>query len=304
MEFTMNQSVASLELIEERTFTARLHDRNITGLAVESAWEGFTKFRHSASGLHLIVLDAEKRVVSGSPSLMSSLGLVTEEHFVTVAETTLPNGRIVPAFKYAKYPASKDDSGALQLSASAKPWVSVSFSDAAAACAAAGYQLARESQELAIRLQVVQQAENWTGGAVGVGKVFQGLHKGTVRSAQAADYVSDDPEERSWHVLANGEKVYGLAGNIYTHVYDDVQGDSRGLCTRIADDSPSLTTAPYPSCVNGMGYRPDGARDWSGGALIRGGFWIVGDDAGVFGLNHAYPSYASDYVGFRCTKTL
>jgi hypothetical protein len=302
METAMNQP-AALELIEERTFTARLNDRNITGLAVESAWEGFTKFRHAASGLHLIVLDAEKRVVSGSPSLMSSLGLVAEEHFVTVAETVLPNGFVVPAFKYAKYPASKDDSGALQLSASAKPWVNVSFSAAAAACAAAGYELARESQELAIRLQVMRQPENWTGGAVGIGKVFQGLHKGTVRSAQTADYVSDDPEERSWHVLANGEKVYGLAGNIYTWTSDDVQGDSNGLCTRLADDSPSLIVAPYASGQFGMGWRPDGARDWSGGALIRGGYWYVGADAGVFRLNCAYPSDAGVIVGFRCTKT-
>jgi hypothetical protein len=303
METAMNQP-AALELIEERTFTARLNDRNITGLAVESAWEGFTKFRHATSGLHLIVLDAEKRVVSGSPSLMSNLGLVSDEHFVTVPETLLPNGRIVPAFKYAKYPASKDDNGALQLSASAKPWVNVNFNAAAAACSAVGYELARESQELAIRLHVVQQAENWTGGAVGIGKVFQGLHKGTVRSAQTADYVSDDPEERSWHVLTNGEKVYGLAGNIYTWTSDDVQGDSNGLCTRLADDSPSLIVAPYASGQFGMGWRPDGARDWSGGALIRGGYWNDGDNAGVFRLGYATPSYAVDFVGFRCTKTL
>jgi hypothetical protein len=294
---------AALELIEERTFTARLHDRNITGLAVESSWEGFTKFRHATSGLHLIVLDGEKRVVTGSPALLSSLGLLVDEHFVTVPETTLPNGRVVPSFKYSRYPASKGADGKLVLSASAKPWININFSEAGAACEAAGYQLARESQELAIRLNVVQQDANWTGGKVGEGSVYQGLHLGTVSSAQAADYVSDNPDERSWHVLSTGEKVYGLAGNIWTWTFDDVQGNEKGLVAgHIETDSISLTSAPYPSREKGMGYRTDGGSDWSGNALVRGGYWSDEDDAGVFRLGDGWPDRRYGVVGFRCTK--
>ncbi|MFD2271372.1 hypothetical protein ACFS07_10230 [Undibacterium arcticum] len=51
-----------------------------------------------------------------------------------------------------------------------------------------------------------------------------------------------------------------------------------------------------------MGYRPDSARDWSGGALIRGGCWRSDDCAGAFSLNHDWPDIDYDRVGFRCTK--
>lgn len=296
----MNQA-ANLTLTEERTFTAHLHGQKITGLEVAGEWEGFTKFAQPASGLHLIVLMAEARVVTGSPSFMSSLGMVADEHFVTVPDTTLPDGRFVPSFQYAKYPCAKSADGKALLSPSEKPWVNINYNAAVAACAAAGYQLSRESQELAIRHNVAQQPINWTSGGVGEGKVFQGLHKGSVNSAQAADYVSDNSEERSWHELSNGERVYGLAGNIYTWVHDDVQGDELGLTGKIAADSPSLA-APYPSREKGMGYRPDGASDWSGRALVRGGYWYSGENAGVFCLGSVWPGGDGGYVGFRCTK--
>lgn len=226
-----------------------------------------------------------------------------EDHFVTVPDTTLPDGRFVPSFKYAKYPCSKGLDGKIVFDASPKPWVNINYHDAALECHTQGYQLSRETQELAIRLNVAQQDSNWTGGKVGVGKVCQGLHKGTVSSAQAADYSSDDPEERSWHWLSNGERVYGLAGNIWTWTFDDVQGNDQGVVAgRIAADSISLTTAPYPSEKKGMGYRPSGGADWSGHALIRGGYWHSGDDAGVFYLDGGWPGGGGNSVGFRCTK--
>jgi hypothetical protein len=223
--------------------------------------------------------------------------------WVTVPETVLPDGRVVPSFKFAKYPCSKGADGQIVLDASAKPWVNIKFTDAVSACQAAGYQLTRETQELAIRLNVAQQDINWTGGKVGEGKLYQGIHKGKVSSAQAADYVSDDPEERSWHQLSNGERVFGLAGNVYTWVFDDVQGNDQGIVAgRIAKDSISLTTAPYPSREKGMGWRPDSDASWSGTALVRGGCWVSGVGAGVFRLVSVWPDYVSVGLGFRCTK--
>ena len=53
-----------------------------------------------------------------------------------------------------------------------------------------------------------------------------------------------------------------------------------------------------------MGYHPDGARDWSGYALIRGGYWYSGSYAGVFYLNFDWPGNEDDSVGFRCTKPI
>ncbi|MRV72533.1 hypothetical protein GJ700_12515 [Duganella sp. FT92W] len=296
---------AALELIEERTFSARLNGHTVTGLQVAGTWEGLTKFHHPASSLHLIVRDSDKRLVDGSPTLMFALGLTEggNEHFVLVPETLLPNGTLVPAFLYARYPASKGDDGKLQLSPSAKPWVNVSYREAVAACADAGYQLARETQELAIRLNVVNQPGNWTGGAVGAGQVYQGLHLGKVSSAQAADFVSPEADERSWHVLSTGERVYGLAGNIHTWVFDDVQGDADGIVARRFDErSLSLVTPPYGSRQCGMGWRPDADANWSGRALVRGGYWNDGDYAGVFSLLSGSPDIRSGDVGFRCTK--
>jgi hypothetical protein len=227
-------------------------------------------------------------------------------HFVLVQQTTLQRADgtslVVPAFWYARYPASKGADGKLVHDISAKPWVSITFDQAGAAAEAAGMQLARETQELVVRQLICQQPENWTSGKVGEGAVYQGLHRGTVSSGQAADYQAAE-NERNWHVLPGGERVYGVAGNIYTYAFDDVQGDARGLVAgRMESKSISLTTAPYPSKEKGIGWRTSGGESWSGFALVRGGYWFDGDDAGVFCLSCMHPSYAGDLVGFRCTK--
>jgi hypothetical protein len=228
--------------------------------------------------------------------------IAVDEHSVLIPRTTLPGGLVVESFWYARYPASKGADGKLVHDISAKPWVNVSFADAGAAADAAGLQLVRESQELVVRHLICQEPENWTSGKVGEGSVYQGLHKGSVSSAQAADYQAAE-SERNWHVLPGGERVYGVAGNIWTWAHDDVQGDARGLVAdRMKADSISLTTAPYPSKEKGMGYRTSGGESWSGLALLRGGYWRDGGDAGVFGLGYAHPSFELDFVGFRCTK--
>jgi len=65
---------AAIRITEERTFSAELGGRTITGLAVASAWEGFTKYTDH-HGSHLIVLDAEQRVITGAGALLAKLGL-------------------------------------------------------------------------------------------------------------------------------------------------------------------------------------------------------------------------------------
>jgi hypothetical protein len=297
----MSKASAALTITEERTFSAQLGGRTVAGLAVADAWRGFTLYTN-AVGAELIVLDAEQRVVTGTPALLSTLGLLADEHFVLIPRTTLPGGLVVEAFWYARYPASKGADGKLVHDISAKPWVNVNFDQAGAAAEAAGLQLVRETQELAVRHLICQQPENWTSGKVGEGSVYQGLHRGTVSSAQPADYKAGD-DERNWHVLPGGERVYGVAGNVYTWTHDDVQGDERGLVAgRLKSDSISLTTAPYPSKEKGMGYRTVGDCDWSGLALFRGGFWYDGGDAGVFRLGCSRPRHSHVFVGFRCTK--
>jgi hypothetical protein len=224
--------------------------------------------------------------------------------FITVPEVTLPSGKVVPSFQIAQYIASRGPAGIPQSVADAMPWVEINYNDARKACAVAGYDLLAETRALAIAYDISQQDINWTGGKVGEGKIFQGIHKDNVSEAQAGTYESDDAEERRWHQLSNGERIYDFSGNCYTWVFDDVQGDENGLTGKIAADSISLTTAPYPSQEKGMGWRPDGEQNWSGVALVRGGCWGSGSRAGVFRLNYGYPEYRYDDVGFRCTKSL
>jgi hypothetical protein len=229
--------------------------------------------------------------------------LVANNAIVTVPATTLPNGQVVPSFEVGQYLCSKGPLDTPLINALAMPWVQINYQEAREACARAGMALITELQVLAIAHDIAQQPINWTGGAVGEGAIYQGLHKGSVHQAQHGDFVSDDPDERRWHQLSNGARVYDFAGNAYSWVFDDVQGDEQGLVAQpIAAESPSIATAPHPSRQKGMGWRPKAGAHRSGSALVRGGFWVDGDFAGVFSLGVVWPDHRPVYVGFRCTK--
>jgi len=286
-------------LHEEKTFTAAVGDRVVHNLALAGKWEGLQKLLDPA-GRFIILNDGA--VVKGSPALLHDLGLtVAVTGFITVPARTLSNGRLVPAFQVAQYLCGKGADGKAIISADTKPWVNINFESSKAACAAVGGALIIESQWLSIALDICEQDINWTGGKVGEGKVFQGLHRGTVSSAQPGTFESPHADERRWHQLSNGERIYDFAGNAFSWVFDDVQGDDKGLTGKIVENSLSLSIAPYPSEKYGMGYRPDGACDWSGHALLRGGCWDSGSHSGVFRLSYGWPGVDDDSVGFRCT---
>jgi len=227
----------------------------------------------------------------------------SQQNFITVPEVALPNGKVVPSFKVAQYLCSQSNTGDIAVNGASKPWVNISYHDAVSACKAQGFVLITELQALAIAHDIASQDINWTGGKVGEGSIYQGLHQWTANSAQAGDYISPNEAERRWHQLSNGERIHDFAGNAYTWVFDDVQGDECGLIAKpFAENSPSVTTAPYPRMEKGMGWYPRAGSDWSGGALIRGGCWGSKGDAGVFYLGGDWPGYAGGDVGFRCTK--
>lgn len=245
------------------------------------------------------------------PALAKDLRGIVNEHyqdkdeFVRVPETTLPNGTVVPRFLLGKYACSQSGIGTAIVTADRKPWRNINFHKAKQACSDAGYALITELQYLAIAYQITQQDANWTGGKVGDGEVYRGLHKGTVSEPQDGHYESSEPTERRWHVLANGERVFDISGNIYSWVFDDVQGNDNGIVAKkFAKDSPTATTAPYKSREHGIGDTSIGGGDWSGNALLRGGRWGSDDNAGVFSLNYDWPGSDGDIVGFRCTKRL
>ncbi len=228
---------------------------------------------------------------------------MSHQKFITVPAITLPNGVAMPSFQIGQYLCGEDPEGEVSISADIAPWTRINFSEAKRACATIGGKLITELEYLAIAHDIVQQDINWSGGKVGDGYVFQGLHLGTVREARPGSYVSPNEKERRWHQLSNGERIYDLAGNVYSWVFDDVQGDVHGIVAhRFAEDSPSITTAPYPSMRKGMGWRPDAGDNWAGYALARGGCWCGEDYAGVFRLNLGSPDRRRGIVGFRCTK--
>jgi len=225
--------------------------------------------------------------------------------FVTVPETELPNGTVVPSFQVGQYATSQSDDSKAIIVADRKPWVSINYHRANEAAAAAGYKLISELQWLSIAHNAVNVDANWTKGKVGEGKLFRGIRKGNVSSAQPGNFEPTDKKERRWITLSNGEKICDMNGNVFSWVFDDLHGDEKGVINkRFEDSDPSLTTAPYPSLEKGMGWRPDSGRDRSGDALVRGGYWFSDDYTGVFCLDSVCPDYDGIYVGFRCTKSL
>jgi formylglycine-generating enzyme required for sulfatase activity len=223
--------------------------------------------------------------------------------FITVPEVTLPNGTVVPSFQVGQYACSKSEDGLAAVTAEGAPWVRINFEEAKAACAAAGFALITELQWLAIAHDVVNQDCNWTGGKVGEGELFQGLRDDTVNEAQPGDYVPADSSEQRWLTLSNGERICDMNGNVYQWIFDNVQGDENGIISsEFSEDSPSITTPQFPSEEKGMGNYE--VWDWSGVALIRGGYWDSESRAGVFRLDYCWPGSRADRIGFRCTKPI
>lgn len=250
-------------------------------------------------------MDQALNPVAGQPAPSGdAAAAATADCFITVPDVTLPGGIVVPSFRVGQFVCSKGENGRLAVTAAGVPWVNISYHEARAACAAAGYAQITERQWLAIAIDAARQDCNWTGGQVGAGKLFRGLRKGSVSGPQPGDYTPADEKERRWLTLSNGERICDLNGNVRQWVFDDLQGDENGLTTVIETDSPSLVAAPYPSMKKGMGWRPDGRRDWSGNALVRAAYWRSGRDAGPFYLGRVWPDYRYGNVGFRCTQPI
>jgi hypothetical protein len=243
------------------------------------------------------------------PALASDLRAMLRarlpSEFVTVPETTLPGGLVVPAFMASRYLCTVVD-GVATVSATETPTVEINYHDTNTACEAAGFKLIRETQALALAWNIYNVDANWSGGKVGEGTLAQGLHADTVDGPQCNDFepeMEGNQDECRAFLLSNGEIIYDAAGHLFTWVFDDVQGDERGIVKiDITADSISLTTCPHASMEKGTGWRPNDPASWSGRALVRGGYWGSGDISGVFALGGGWPDGGRGGVSFRCTK--
>ena len=249
---------------------------------------------HALPAIRAYIESCEDEYPSLAGDLRAQVDRIIPGNFVTVPETALPDGSIVPSFQVSQYLCSRHKDG--------RPCVGINYHESRTACEQAGLNLLTERQALAIAHDIAGQDINWTGGKVGEGSLYQGIRKGNVSEAQGPGYESDDPDERCWHELSNGERIYHFAGNAFSWIFDDVQGNESGIVAKdFAPDSPSLQ-APYPSLEKGMGWRPPAGADGSGYALVRGGHWGSESTAGVFYLSGGWPDLEYDNVGFRCTK--
>jgi hypothetical protein len=117
--------------------------------------------------------------------------------------------------------------------------------------------------------------------------------------------TSPDPVERRWFVLSNGERIHDVAGNAFSWVFDDVQGNAEGIVAHgFLPGSPTVATAPGAPMQQGLGWWPRAGRSWWGRALARGGSWSSQEGAGVFTVVDERPQAERPYVGFRCTLPL
>ncbi len=246
--------------------------------------------------------------VTASPDLDAAVAAVEHgaaaPYMITVPATRMPDGTLQPEFQVSQHLAAKGADGRATQAPDQAPWVDISYFDAVEACKAIGRNLLAERRALAIAINIAGVGANWTGGAVGAGRLKQGLRKGGVRSAQPANYAPPDADEGRWFVLSNGARICDYAGNAYSWVFDDVQGDERGLVAKPFElSSPSMAAVDF-CCARdkGAGWIPAVGRDWTGYALVRGGYWCSEDHAGVFDLGDGWPDNADGDVGFRYTN--
>lgn len=156
---------------------------------------------------------------------------------------------------------------------------------------------------MAIVYNIIAQDVNWSEGKVGEGHIYRGLRMGLVNEAQSPSYEPIDPDERRWHQFSNGERIFDFSGNAFIWVFDNVQGDEKGIIERqFAEDSISIVPI-YNRPVRGVDWHIAAGDDRSGHAIVRGANWCSGR-GDWFGLYINFPDYIGTDIGFRCTKTL
>lgn len=208
------------------------------------------------------------------------------------------------------------------------PWTSITQTGAKNRCEAlgAGYHLLTMPEAQTISRNIENNAWNWTGGAVGSGGLWRGHTDGDPNASQVADTTGDpddDPYvgtgnttpsiERRVHQLSSGQYLWDWSGNLFEWVdmtctagagsgywyssawvewsdtnlsdYEKVRAGPAGAYTS------THNTGKYYGCTS------------TGNAVLRGGYWANGANAGVFAFG-AYndPLLVYDAFGFRCAR--
>lgn len=281
---------------------------------------------------------AGTNAISGTIQASAS-GVTSVSSSLAGSATGCPSGFIgIPAlsgysatdFCVAKYEMRNNGSNVAISQSSGSPWVSIqrgtdgtTGGSAWKACKdmGANYDLISNAQWQTIARNIADTASNWSTGTVYSGELNRGHSDNSPASALAAT-VDSDPcngtgqscnqstwdSQRRTHTLSNGVVIWDFAGNVSEWVKDN-NGSSQGASQHVSQSNggdsrqtnygnDQFCASPTSSPYCGMGV---GRTDYSSGAVLRGGLWNDGIDAGVFASNlYNGPTLTSAGVGFRC----
>ncbi|QKY11988.1 hypothetical protein [Janthinobacterium lividum] len=262
--------------------------------------------RHVLAALAAYAVSCEVESPSRADAIRDAvIARILQNNCMVTVPGTVVGGALVPAFRVGAFLCGQGAFDTIQIDPWTAPWTSISFLEAKRISVECGMALLTERQALAIASNIMHQPVNWTGGAVGHGRLYQGLHKGMCDGPQPGMRRSTCLFERRWHVLSNGEVIHDVSGNAYTWIFDDIQGNADGIVAGpFPTHSPTVERAeewPYPI---GAGDGPSAGADYSGEALIRGGHWFSGDVAGIFHLRAHEAERTEPEIGFRVTLPL
>ena len=251
----------------------------------------------------------------------------------------------LPGFCVMKYEAKDDGSGNAVTQASGTPWVSINQDSAnvksAAACSN-GCHLISNAEWMTIAENAYWQPANWTGGAVGSGKMYIGHSDDAPDSALAASssdtdgYYGEtntggDQRRTLWISQGNGlcvnngtaannncAAIWDFSGNVWdwtSSIYMSANSPDDGttrngvwieLNTVLHDNGFGYQYLPPNSSyttTQGLGALYSMSANSLNVGMIRGGSYLEGANDGAFALSGLSPRTAtSAQVGFRVAR--
>lgn len=228
-------------------------------------------------------------------------------------------------FCVMKYEA-KNVSSVPTSTAGGLPWTAINYSTAVtrAGQACDECHLITNAEWLTIAHNLINVDSNWSGGAVGSGRIYSG-HNDNAPAASIAASTNDangytntgtsSGFQRRTLTLSNGEVIWDFAGNVSEWIAGTFRGGQPGVSSGSStewkdfDVAGAITPNPFPSfgtpaaanwtSAQGIGQAVTSVYNTEQRAVIRGGAYNSGAVAGVFGFGTQLLTNANATTGFR-----